>query len=51
MAYPMGLDACVIPKGDIFLNARVNDENLRRRILKNVKKILKVLLIRHFTPE
>ena len=45
----MGLDACVIPKGDIFLNARVNDENLWRHILKNVKKNLKVLLIRHFT--
>ena len=37
----MGLDACVIPKGDIFLNARVNDENLWRHILKNVKKNLK----------
>ena len=47
----MGLDACVIPKGDIFLNARVNNENLWKHILKNVKKKLKVLLIRHFTPE
>ena len=33
----MGLDACVIPKGDIFLNARVNDGSLWRNKLKNVK--------------
>ena len=35
----MGFDACVIPKGDIFVNARVNDEDLWKHILKNVKKI------------
>ena len=47
----MGLDACVIPKGDIFLNARVNDGSLWRNKLKNVKTIKKQLLLRHFTPE
>ena len=33
----MGLDACVILKGDMFLNARVNDGSLWRHKLKNVK--------------
>ena len=33
----MGFDAYVIPKGDIFLNARVNDGSLWRHKLKNVK--------------
>ena len=28
VAYPVGLDACLVPKGDIFLNARVNDGSL-----------------------
>ena len=37
----MGFDACVIPKGDIFVNARVNDEDLWKHILKNVKKFKK----------
>ena len=34
----MGLDACVIPKSDIFLKARVNDDNLRKHNMKNVEK-------------
>ena len=38
---PMGLDACVIPKGGIFSNARVNDGSLWRHKLKNIKTIKK----------
>ena len=46
----MGLDACVIPKGDIFLNARVNDGSLWRNKLKNVKTTKKIVAIVSFYP-
>ena len=46
----MGLDAYVIPKGDIFLNARVNDGSLWKNKLNNVKTIKEQLLLRHYTP-